>query len=358
MLLGGALLVPAIPARANAQDFTFSSFHGDYTLTRDAAKVGHLHVVEHLVAQFPATDQNHGIIRAIPASYQGHNIHLKVGSVTNEAGLALPYTASSSNGNLLLQIGDPGTYVHGSQTYVITYDQDHVTAKAAGYDGLFWDTNGDQWQQPFDQVTATIHIDPSLVMARDTSHDRCFTGARSSADQNCTLYSNTDTHDVSVSAAALDAGQTLTYELGFKPGTFAAYAIPLSDVLSLLAKVFFFIVLPIGAALLFTIRRWWKYGRDPADRGVIVPEYVPPKDVSVLTAGAVIHQSFKPSAITATILDLAVRGYLKIYETSKKLVVFSSHSYDIELVELPDDLKTEENQVLVMLFGSPGRGRA
>jgi uncharacterized membrane protein YgcG len=354
MLLVGSMVALAAPALADVQDFKFTSFHGDYSLTRDASRVGHLHVVEHLVAQFPDFDQNHGIIRAIPAVYQGHNVHLVVRSVTDEAGNSLHYTTSSSKGNLLLRVGDPNDYVHGTQNYVITYDQDHVTAKPSGYDGLFWDVNGDQWQQPFDQVSATIYIDPSLAAARDAAHDRCFTGQHGSTAHDCSIISDpgTATSTVDATYSPVASGETLTYELGFQPGTFAAYSVPVGDILSLLAKIFFFIFLPVGLALFFTVRRWWKYGRDPANRGVIVPEYVPPAGVSVLTSSAVIQESFKPSAITATILDLAVRGYLKIYETTKKeLMVFSSRSYDVELVKAPASLTTEEQQVLALIFG-------
>jgi hypothetical protein len=142
-----AVALLAMPARADVQDFSFKSFNADYTLTRDAGRVAHLRVVETLVAEFPNYDQNHGILRAIPKTYRGHNNHLSIDSVTDQSHQIIPFTESEQNHNLVLKIGDAGKYVHGEQTYIITYNEDSITANPAGYDGLFVDVNGDQWSQ-------------------------------------------------------------------------------------------------------------------------------------------------------------------------------------------------------------------
>ena len=268
----------------------------------------------------------------------------------------IPYTTSASNQNLVLKIGRADQYVHGQQTYVITYDQDNVTDKADGYDGLFWDVNGDQWPQGFGEVTARIHVDPSLATARDTSHDRCFTGNTGSTLQNCTVH--TDGSAVVASTnGGLNAGQTLTFELGFKPGTFAGYTVPKDYILGLATKILFFTLLPIAITAWFTIRRWWRYGRDPVGRGVIIAEYTPPKDLTVLSSSSILNEGFKTSAVTATILDLAVRGYLKVYEVKTPVPVLPDKiSYELELIKSSADLKSDEQTVVTMLFGGDTPG--
>ncbi|MDF2461515.1 MAG: hypothetical protein K0S68_918 [Candidatus Saccharibacteria bacterium] len=342
-----AALFLATPAYAGVDDFTFTSFTADYKLTRDKDKVGHLRTVERLDAVFPDFDQNHGIIRAIPQTYEGHRTHLKNISVTDNLGNPLNYTTSSANNNLELKIGDADRYVHGPQTYVITYDSDHVTAKPAGYDAIFWDVNGDGWRQPFGQVTARIQLAEDLRAARDPSRDRCFTGPRGSTGKDCTI---TDGMIVTIATTrALSANETLTYELGFKPGTFAAYTIPKEDLIQYAVNALMVLV-PILIALWLTLRRWLKFGRDPSGRGIIAPEYQRPKDLTVLQSSALIHETFKPSAITATVLDLAVRGYVKLYEVKKEIKLFPDQvTYDIELVKSPADLKPDEQQALTVL---------
>jgi uncharacterized membrane protein YgcG len=351
-----AVLVMAGTAGASAEDFSFNSFHVDYTLTRDAQNVGHLHTMERLEAQFPDFDQNHGILRALPQSYEGHNVHLKIAGVTDEAGTAIPFTTRTSNGNLVLQIGSASTYVHGQQTYVITYDEDYVTVKGQGYDLFNWDVNGDQWPQSFGKVTAAVKLDQSLQSQRDPIQDRCFTGAHGATDHNCGIVGNNQ-GVTAFTVGGLNGGQTLTIAVGFKPGTFAAYKRPLSDIEALAAKILLFLVLPIGLALWFTLRRWWRLGRDTAGRGVIVPDYVPPKEQSVLTSSAIINEGFKPSAITATILDLAVRGFVRIYEVVKPIPLLpDKKTYELELVKEPSGLRPDELQVVKMIFDSSATG--
>ena len=64
-----------------------------YALGRDSSKHSTLKVTETLVAEFPDVDQNHGIVRDIPSSYDGHSVHLKVLSVTDGAGTLRAYYA-------------------------------------------------------------------------------------------------------------------------------------------------------------------------------------------------------------------------------------------------------------------------
>src|ERR1700738_827099 len=123
ILAAAALAVLFVPSAAHAstQDFTISSFSGDYYLSRASDNVAELKVVEKIVADFPDFDQNHGIARAIPQSYQGHSVELTVQSVVDGIFKPLPVSQSSQNDNEVLRIGDPNSYVHGQLIYYITH---------------------------------------------------------------------------------------------------------------------------------------------------------------------------------------------------------------------------------------------
>ncbi len=342
-------------ARAGVNNFTFTTFEGDYYLSRDANHVSHLRVHEHLVAQFPDSDQNHGILRAIPRAYGKHDINLRVQSVTNNAGGTLNYTSSTQNNNLVLKIGDANTYVHGQQTYNIDYTLDNATVTNAGYDGLFWDINGDQWSQPFDSVIARFHLAGDLASTINPTGTRCFTGGAGSQTQNClsstTAADSPETQITFATTRGLEANETLTTELRFAAGTFAAYKMPAAELIKLLAAILFLYILPAIASLWFVVRRWRKSGRDAKGSPVIIAQYLPPKDLSVLGCSGLLHEKFDPKAISAQIVDLAVRHYFKIYETTKKVLFIENSSYEVELIRDTTDLRAEEKAVVTMLFG-------
>jgi hypothetical protein len=67
---------------------------------------------------------------------------------------------------------------------------------------------------------------------------------------------------------------------------------------------------------------WYSVGRDP-DPGVsVAPQYEPPKGMSPAEAGTLLDDTIHPRDITCTIVDLAVRGYIKIEKTEEKLANF------------------------------------
>ncbi|MEO6116835.1 MAG: DUF2207 domain-containing protein, partial [Pseudolysinimonas sp.] len=150
--------LPALAADTSA--FTFDSFDAAYRLGLNPDKHSTLNTVETLVAEFPTFDQNRGIIRAIPVSYDGHPTQIKVLSVTDENGTKRSYdTALDSNDDSFYDVTiavPKGQYVHGKQTYVITYTQQDVTKYFADTndDEFYWDVNGTGWEQPFGEVSA------------------------------------------------------------------------------------------------------------------------------------------------------------------------------------------------------------
>ncbi len=358
IILALVLAAPALAplgAAAGVQDFTIPQFEADYYLSRDTDHISHLRVHEHIVANFPDFDQNHGILRAIPDRYQGHTVDLRVQSVTNDSGQALHYSRSNSNSNLVLRIGDASRYVHGRQVYNIDYTQDNVTVNNSGYDGHFWDVNGDQWQQQFGQVTARVHLTNDLAAAGQPDGSRCFTGQPGSTTQACTAAIEPETGGSALATFTatrpLETGETLTYELRFAPGTFAAYHLTTAQIWGM-AAIAAALALPTIITLIVAVIYWRRYGRDPSGRGVIIPEYVPPKEVSVLGAGVTLREKLEPKAITAQIIDLAVRGYIKIYETKRRVILADVTSYELELTRDPADLRNDEQAVINLVFGA------
>jgi uncharacterized membrane protein YgcG len=350
------LALTLVPAQAHAQstqDFAIRSFDADYYLSRDSQQISKLSVTERIVAEFPAYDQNHGILRAIPLTYQKHDVGLKIDKVVDAGGTKLSYTTDTNNGNLVLKIGDANRYVHGLQEYDVSYHMQNVTQKFDDHDELFWDVNGDQWRQPFGEVSARIHV-PADLAGSLKADKRCYTGTYGSTAADCSITTEKEGSGTLISMTttrALAVAETATYVLGFTPGTFVAYQVPLSQILWWAAGIIVLGLLPPAFALWFVIRKWRQYGQDAKGRGTIVPEYLPPKELSVLGSSEVLKQRFVAASISAQILDLAVRHYFKIYEVTEKKLLKDKTTYTVELTKTTMGLKPEEKSVVTMLFG-------
>ena len=61
----------------------------------------------------------------------------------------------------------------------------------------------------------------------------------------------------------------------------------------------------------------WK-GKDPDPGMSVAPMYEPPKGFTPAEAGTLLDDVIHPRDITSTLVDLAVKGYIKIKETARR----------------------------------------
>ena len=352
------LTVVGLPfAQAGAQNtsnFTISSFNADYYLDKDAEGRATLKTIERIVAVFPSYDQNHGIERAIPLSYDGHSTHLSVQSIVDTNGKALPYTTSSSNDNLVVRIGQANTYVHGTTAYVITYTQRDVTRFFADTndDEFYWDVNGTQWPQAIQRVSTNVHIGDRIA-DKLTNKASCYQG-KAGSDTRCTIFKQNIPGETVYMASAGPFGpnENMTVAIGFRPHTFTAYQAGASEKFWATAVTTWIIiglieaVMAAGFIIWMSIRRRRIMNRSTG-RGTIIPEYLPPKDTSVLQSAVILGSTRSDS--TAQLLDLAVRHYLKIYQTKEKSLLRPAE-YELEIIKDCSDLLPEEQALLKLLF--------
>lgn len=327
-------------------DFVISDFQIDSYLTRDNENRSRLKTTERITAEFPDYDQNHGIERAIPKTYDGHPTTLKVESVKRADGSAWNYTTYESDDNLVVRIGDADKYVHGEQKYEITYTQRDVTRYFADNDRdeFYWDTNGTQWKVPVSSLTTRIHVGDSIAQSL-TNEQACYQGFEGSS-QRCDI--TTDGQVLTATAQNLGVGENATVAVGFQKNTFAAYQPTLRERLVAIWGVLNIVGwIAAVVAILALFARYFSVTGRRKELGTIVPEYLPPSDASVTVSSQVIGAA--RSVMTAQLIDLAVRHYVKIYEVKAKSW-FSPAQYEIEIVRDPNDLRWEEQEILKDMF--------
>lgn len=348
----GFMLLHVQPAFADVNNFQITDFGADYVLSnRD--KQGNLDITEKINVNF--YDQNHGILRAIPDRYKGHSLQLAIQGVSSETKAPIIYSTYSQNGNTVIKIGDPSRTVTGQQEYTITYTLRNVISFQTDHDELYWDVNGNDWAQSAQHVSAVVHLPAGLAVKNGMTD--CFTGSYGSTAHACQIFS-TGRIITSQTTTALGPHQTLSFVIGFDKGYFVPS--PLLATIGEYARQIIGFGVPFILLAWWGFWRWFKYGRDPKGKGTIVPEYGPPDNLSPLEVGTIIDFKTDNRDITATIVDLAVRRYIKIKEFREdKGLRKGVPSYTLELVN-PDvsELNEYEHSLLNALFDlqlTPGR---
>ena len=347
---------PQVSAAGDLDDFAIESFDSDYVLTRDADGHARLRVTETIVAIFPTFDQNRGFYRDIPEYRHGVQLHTSVESVVDESGDPVPYSTEYYYDFFSVALGDD-SYVHGRQTYVITYEQVDVIEAFAdtGADEFYWDVNGTGWAQFFGRTSMTLRVDAELAPAL-TGDQACYTF--DDCDEPLVATPEAD-GAVTFRAAehALQPNESLTVAIAFEAGTFepGEVVVPPSDdpgyeppvpAPSWWDQFGPFVLGPV--ALLVS---WIAAGTQASDRSrrtgpsdIIVPQYVPPKDLNLMVAA---YLAGRPErAFAAQIVALAVRGNVRLLDHPTDSVA----PYEVELVGV-DGLDELETQLLRAVFG-------
>ena len=261
--------------------------------------------------------------------------------VTSPSGAPAQVKVEREGSTYGVRIGDPDRTVNGRQHYVLTYDITGVVnpdAEDGNGDEIYWNVIGTGWEVPIDDVTVTLQ-GPAAVTGTT-----CYAGARAGADP-CTSHTADGARAV-FTQDHLDAGQGLTVVGQWPVGTFVN-AQPIyaerhtpANTLRPAAGAFgvglgTLAVLGGLAALVFR-----RFGRDEAYVGLtpglmpapgqqttigprrktpVAVRFTPPDDVSASEVGTLIDGSAGTNDVVAGIVELAVRGYLRIDETAPPL---------------------------------------
>jgi len=355
------ILTPA-SVSASTQSFYFEDFTADYYLSRDADGTSRMRVEEKLTTVFPDTDQNHGITRVIPfTNNDGQNItmastsHLDIEVLRN--GVEEPINdIISENGYFEVRIGDDDEYVHGRQTYTLNYEFENLildqSDEGSSWQELYWDINGNDWSQRFNQVTAHIHLADDIA-GDFTGETACYVGYYNESESS-RCKTTKDSNVVTFTATKVSPGETLTVAMAFDAGTFTVHAPKASYLLVILFGIF----LTLGLALLVllcAVSHRVKAKRDYYRNLFTKPEYTAPRGFTVAEmAENHIGKGLRGNPKVATLLELAVTHKIELAKSEttgafgKKKTVWQVHVLSTR------SLTPAQIKVLQILSGSDG----
>ncbi len=299
--------------------------------------------------------QRHGIYREIPVRYRrpylpDTRMRVDVESVTDENGVPWQWRASSRGSSLEIRIGNPQVTLSGVREYRIRYRVGRGLLYFDDHDELYWNATGNEWKIPVEAASATVEL-PSGTAAAVARHT-CFAGPAGSTLADCRETS--DGSSLRFEAArALPPGSGLTVVVGLPKG-FLPEPSPLRRLLTRTGDFLSpWLLLPLGA-LAFMLRQWRTHGRDPGARDALPVRYEPPAGLTPAEVGTVVDESADTLDLTATILDLAVRGLLRIEEVEGTGFLFlSKRDYRLQRTGASETgLKEHERLLLGAVFAA------
>ncbi|HEX7276709.1 MAG TPA: DUF2207 domain-containing protein, partial [Acidimicrobiales bacterium] len=345
-----------------------------YDVTITIERSGDLAVTEVIDYDFGVA-QRHGIFRNIPVRLHYDDRYdrvypLTVRSVVGSPGTPDQYEVSTQGGDTVPKIGDPDQTITGQHRYTIDYVVRGGLNGFAEHDELYWNAIGAEWDVPIERARARV------VTPGPLTDVACFAGPLGSL-LPCPQSEPGD-REATFAVDDLDPFQAFTIVVGFQKG-FVPEPTPVLDERWAFDRAFSLTPATVGAsaALLALVvggvsALVWRTGRDRRFAGSAVDvafgsetgaeqtvplmerpltpvEFVPPDDLRPGQVGTLVDEAASTLDVTATIVDLAVRGYLRIDEIPKE-GWFGKKDWNLVQLKEAAGLKKYENSLLSAIF--------
>ena len=337
------LLFFVIPANAQSNE-KINTFATSIIIQED----GVVKVTESIEYDF-GTNYKHGIFRDLQYKFtnsQGKRFEIDVeitdvelykgslmDSALDDALKLVPFEILDNGDYVRAKIGDPNSTITGVNSYIIKYNVSGALESFEDYDELFWNVLGTNNNVPILESFATVVLPESV----NITNSLCYTGEVGSTDSNCTIKLAEQSNAVGFTTTQQTLpGQDFTISVQFPKNSVPI--IPKQEIapdwfsrmLIIIGAVIYFLFLPIVMIILYFV-----FGRDPKISKKSIPVlFEPPKDnngnkLKPAEVGVIVDEKFDNKDLTATIVDLAIRGYIKIEEKDSSAIkrVFTGHEF-------------------------------
>ena len=348
-----------------------------YDVAIDIRDDGSLAIVETIEYDFGSTPR-HGILRDIPTRLRYDDTTTASTPSTSsgcEASEGTPanYEVESVEGGITrIRVGDADTEITGRHTYELTYTVEAALNGFRDHDELYWNAIGTEWSAPIERATVRVQAPADITQVA------CFQGYRGS-----TLPCDRATSSGATARFAqtgLGSFSGVTVVVGLPKGA-VPEPVPVLEERWSFGRAFEANPATVGASATLGIAAIggvvafvWRRGRDRRFRGSQVDqvmgnptgeeqavpfgeadasapvEFAPPGDMRPGQMGTLIDEQANVLDVSATLVDLAVRGYLLIEEIPKE-GWFGKPDWRLIRLEKPDDdLLTYERRLLNGIF--------
>lgn len=289
-----------------------------------------------------------GIFRSLPLTRDLNNTVQKVNYhiiSVKKNGIDEDYHEEYEDGFLKIYFGNKDVILsQGDYDYELKYTTEKQIGFFEKYDEFYWNVNGNDWDFPVDKISAKVNLPDGAGILQNS----CYTGVLGSNSQNCTVKVLSE-HSIEWNAENLQSSEGLTIAVGFKKGIMIPPPLPtfLERFGILTAGIIVFLGL-----VFYYVSTWKKYGVDP-EKPTVYPQFNVPDDLSPASLGFIHSETFKNKYLTASLVNLAVKGFVKIFEGEDDglLVFFKSKVFTVKKLKNADEkLPKEEVNLMNNLF--------
>lgn len=322
--IANTLLINLVLATSVLAQERILSYHSEIDIAADSS----MEVTETIRVRAEGNNIRRGIYREFPTRYSDrlgnrYRVDFEVLDVTRDGEPEIWEAYSRANGVRVDFGGDDFLPVPAEYEYSIRYRTSRQIGYFDEHDELYWNVTGNGWDFVIEQASATVNL-PQAVAPSELSME-AYTGA--AGDQGQAYESGVTAGSGSVQTTSSlhpRSGLTLVFSwpkgVVAEPDAWQRFQYLLYDNRGLLLAL-----LTLIASLVYLMSSWVRVGRDPAP-GVIFPRYEPPAGYSPASMRYIKRMTYDNTALTAAIVDLAVKGYLVIKQTGKEYTLQKSES--------------------------------
>ena len=301
-VLFSALVLAVAPAPALARSIAIRGFDVEVIVRRD----GTIRVTEHITVHFEG--EWNGLYRTIPVAYDwngfNYSLRLDFDGAVDQRGNRLEVDSEREGGRRKFRIWVPGAR-DATHTITLAYTVKNGLRFFEDHDELYWNVTGTEWDVPVGTVRATVILPPEVTNVRAAA----YTGMQGSTQQDAT-WEQTANSVTFRTGSPLEFREGLTVVVGWDPGI--VHRPTQAERAAAFAAANGILLVPLVA--FFLMHGWWrKHGRDPEALS-IVPQYEPPDELTPGEVGMLVDNRADLRDVTATLVDLAVRGFIVIEE--------------------------------------------
>ncbi|MFB3896602.1 MAG: DUF2207 domain-containing protein [bacterium] len=335
VLVLNCLLIP-YPLQAQTEPEKILSYHSQIEVSTDAS----MKVTETITVRCNGDQIKRGIYRDFPTRYRDkynnrYKVEFEVIGIQRDGNIE-PYHLKDINNGKRIYIGDKDTLLNpGIYTYTIIFRTNRQLGFFKDHDELYWNVTGNGWDFLIDTASATVIL-PEGAKQNITETD-AYTGPKGAKGKDFIKDVDSSGNPTFITTRALEPNEGLTIVVSWKKGFITEPTA--QQQFSYFLKDNYTILFALAGLILVSIYYltvWSFVGKDPA-KGTIIPQYYPPKGFSPAAVRYIARMGFDTKAFTATILNLAVKGYLTIQESKGEYSIYKTKQENIELA--PEEQK-------------------